>query len=334
MSKLTILDCTRDIQNLLLHYYDDTKRILIASEEIGGAGVEITFGNILEALDQIYLILKNPNRRNLNRRLKIIKANFIMAQNYALTESIINITNFKFNITKTDKKKLRNIQNQAYQLLYNKNIIYIEKVTKKINFSNLLDLHLNLEKINEFIEINNELRKHFTNAINIFLPEWIIGKGEGLINRPLENEFLQKFFQIILEVYSTSRFIIIDIMYRMGGHYWFIKSEYRDALDHIARALTIEKCNPMSELTNSAEHMRRAAMESIQMYLKEELDKFRVELELQNSDKIYLSNLMKYQSNICCARYYKANDSWYNAVRFFYKITDELDKRKKIEKDD
>lgn len=114
-------------------------------------------------------------------------------------------------------------------------------------------------------------------------------------------------------------------------------AEFRDALTHIQRAVNTTDSEVISSELNSAhEHIRRAAVESMQDYVERRyyilrqrirnpyLYLFRVAYtldwkKLNKSDEII-------KNNILCGREAKPKKEWQEAIGFFFKAEEEIEK--------
>jgi len=113
-------------------------------------------------------------------------------------------------------------------------------------------------------------------------------------------------------------------------------AEFRDALTHIQRALNADDEKILLEETSSAfEHIRRAAVESMQEYIESRYDEFNKRISLRYKivllgKSINWSQIKKGDDKIkeClfCGRQAKSKRSWQESIDFFTDAESELDK--------
>jgi len=119
-------------------------------------------------------------------------------------------------------------------------------------------------------------------------------------------------------------------------------AEFRDALTHIKRAIYSDDEKKVSEeLTSSFEHIRRAAVESMQEYVEVKYAEIRRRIYLSNlksilarykkpnkEDIMASENIIK--DNISNGREAKPRKAWQVAIGYFKKAEAELEKLDKI----
>ncbi len=115
-------------------------------------------------------------------------------------------------------------------------------------------------------------------------------------------------------------------------------AEFRDALTHIKRAVyTNDELLILDELNSSFEHIRRAAVESMQEYVELKYSDIRKRMYLSNLKSIFARHKKPdkkqlmiseqiIKENIAKGREAKPRKAWQASIGFFKKAEEELDK--------
>lgn len=98
-------------------------------------------------------------------------------------------------------------------------------------------------------------------------------------------------------------------------------AEFRDALTHVKRAIfTGEESVAFDELNSASEHIRRAAVESMQAYVEGKYASIKRRLYLNVRNKKYILELEeKIRENIINGRNVKPFKEWKEAIGYFKK---------------
>lgn len=103
-------------------------------------------------------------------------------------------------------------------------------------------------------------------------------------------------------------------------------AEFRDALTHVKRAIyTDDKSVAFDELNSASEHIRRAAVESMQEYVEGKYASIKRRLYLNVVNKKYTSELeKKVKENLIQGRSVKPYKNWKEAIGYFKEAEDIL----------
>lgn len=319
----------QNLQQLFYRRYDETKRILISTEEFGSYSNEEVFYNLFNILDQIHQIFLDPSLENLSQKLNIIEANFLVAQNYALVTGLIGLEGRIKEILPHHTEEIAEIVRKVKGLLIETNLLKIDEETKEPVYDDLKDIGLVVKRRKETECINQMLKEDFIKAVRIFLPKWELGKNHSFELKPLNENIYEKLVWVIRSEYESAKYILFHIFSLEGTHYNYAVQELRDAVDHIATSLLSRECDPVTELSYASEHIRRAAMETIQFYINKKLDTISELLSGKTISQNMICDLMEIESLLCCARYHKASGTWYEAVEIFLYILKKIDELEK-----
>ena len=143
----------------------------------------------------------------------------------------------------------------------------------------------------------------------------------------LSNEYYG--YSIAVVGYSETR----SLQYNYIG-----MAEFRDALTHVKRAIYAEKeDDALSELDSASEHIRRAAVESIQQYVETRFNEIRERIYdplpfiyiIFLKRKFNLGEIRERESKIKdyinSGRALKPNTEWKEAISYFKKAEEELE---------
>jgi len=277
----------------------------------------------------MFLLFKNFSSNNLDKSEKIIEANFLIIRNYSIITELANLEKDLEELDPKLSKKITSINIEIKNLLINNELLFYES-SGKLNYNNLWNLDYNIKENPRIKNLNSSLIGLYEEAIQKFLPNWKVNHKNYKSNKKLSKKEIKKLFSIILQDYQAARYVLIDILTRTEGHYSFAIADIRDAVDHISKGMIENQCNAIIEFSFAAEHIRRAAMESIQTYLNSRMVDIESMIiskmkgnELQKNIKLYFD----VKKIFCCARYNKANETWYEAVYYFYQILRKLEGR-------
>jgi hypothetical protein len=118
-------------------------------------------------------------------------------------------------------------------------------------------------------------------------------------------------------------------------------SEFRDALTHVKRAVNADSEQKVtSEMESAFEHIRRAAVESMQFYVETKFFDLRNRLKnpflylFISTYKLDWKNIRRTEEEVkellACARDSKPKTEWREAIGFFYKAETEIEKLDEI----
>jgi hypothetical protein len=326
------------LQLLFQKYHEETRKIFITCEKFGELDNNYVFYNLFAILDEIYIIFKKPDMENFENRMKYIKSNFLIAQNYAIAIGVTAIL---------DKLKYKNNKLSEKILNYERFLRTILKKSK-ININDYNDYKKNIiEQLREitnnekiikiFINTNNELKDLFINVIELNEIKWnLLDKCEGENNKTirkigsLNEEQIETFSDFFTTKYGITRLVLFDVLRRRGSHYKFTVTELRDALNHIAKSILFKDNDFNTEIIYAFEHIRRAAVESIQHYCEERLFEIDSLLSQKTSDQFFenLSKISKIKKFFCLGRYEKGETTWSDSILYFYKALELIEKVK------
>ena len=139
----------QNLQQLFYRRYDETKRILISTEEFGSYSNEEVFYNLFNILDQIHQIFLDPSLENLSQKLNIIEANFLVAQNYALVTGLIGLEGRIKEILPHHTEEIAEIVRKVKGLLIETNLLKIDEETKEPVYDDLKDIGLVVKRRKE-----------------------------------------------------------------------------------------------------------------------------------------------------------------------------------------
>lgn len=112
-----------------------------------------------------------------------------------------------------------------------------------------------------------------------------------------------------------------------GGEFDYIgMAEFRDALTHVKRAIdTDDESVAFDELNSASEHIRRAAVESMQEYVEGKYASIKRSLYLNVVNKKHTSELeKKVKENLIYGRSAKPHKNWKEAIGYFKEAEDIL----------
>lgn len=307
-----------ELRKIFNEYYDQTKRIVLSSERLSDTTDIDVFYDLSRILDEIYLMMEIPEADNIKKRIRYIKGQFIAAQNYSITFFVPRI--------KSDLNK-HNIKNSKIDRIIKEMIEFLidnklANKNSKVIFFKKLKLGLpGEEEIENAQKINNGLVDFFKNIIEALIPDWdLLGENYKFPKRQKKKlkgfTFEEKLVDTFIE-YNFARTVLIDILTRQGRHYSFAINDLRDALDHLNKSFDIRN-DALVELSFANEHIRRSAMESLQTYVKSQLDDKCANLATSGQLEKNIKNIMLAKKEICVGRNIKADSTWYYAVDNFY----------------
>ena len=104
-------------------------------------------------------------------------------------------------------------------------------------------------------------------------------------------------------------------------------AEFRDALTHVKRAISAaDESKAFDELNSASEHIRRAAVESMQAYVESKYASIKRRLLLNMVNKRHISELEgEIKENIIKGRSAKPVKDWKEAIGYFKKAEKILD---------
>jgi len=329
------IDKIKQFQNILFNHYTDTKKILLSTERFADFSNHEIFYNLLGVLDELFLMMEEPDGKIVNKRLKRIEANLLIAQIYAIIASIPEIGRKLLPLCPWSRNNIKKCIFETKKILLEYKLAKLDKETDILHLDNLKNIYKAANRIEILKKVSFKAKNQFESLINEILPKWKISaqiwKGPiKLIKKNVDDEYLIKFQGFILDEYELSRIVLFDLLRRKGYHYHPAISDIRDAVDHIAKSLIYEPNDSVTELIHAAEHIRRAAVESIHSYVEDKFEKINKNfIEKQNLPKEIILDWCRAKEQLCYARYNKADTTWYYSVVYFYDSLDYLDKVEK-----
>lgn len=325
----------KQFQKILFEHYTNTKKILIATEGFGDFSNNEVFYNMLGVLDEVYLLINEKEKKNINKRLKRIEANLLIAQIYATLICISEIRQTTDHLCPSLIKETEKIKIKTKKILLKYKLVELEKKTDVLKLDNLLDIYAAADKLNILKDANKETIKQFEHLINLILPKWKIGheswKGPIKLKQiEIDDDYLSTFQDFILQEYTMARVVLFDLLIKKGYHFNPSISDLRDCIDHIAKSLIYEPTDSTLELKFASEHIRRAAVESIQSYVMNDFEIInKIFLEKKKLSKSVIINWCKAKEYMCYGRYNKADATWYHSIIHFYNSLMYLEKVEK-----
>lgn len=318
------------IQTPFLDNYDHTKKILLICEEFGDVTNPYVFYNLFSILEEIYLIFQNPSKENIEKRVKLIEHNFLVAQNYAIVIGITGVLRYLKNKTPSLDNKILKHEKRLEEILEKHNLLVKDTNHRK---KKLREVTKDEKGIWHSPYANNKLKNLLKTTIEITSLPWNIYEAWGLKKsvkkaKPLKSAFVSTFSILMNTRYALARLVLFDMLRRRGSHYHFAVTELRDAVDHIAKCLISEDGDYESECAHAFEHIRRAAVESTHLYCKERLSEIKTillnkKLPLPSGNLKILSEINK---NISLARYLKGGIGWCQSILKFYEALELIEK--------
>ncbi len=313
------------IKDLFIKDFDRTKRILISSEQLSSSTILDVFFDLSRILDEIYLMMDNPSEDNVQLRCRYIKGQYLAIQNQCIFIFIYN-NKKELQKNKIDIEEINQIISEMKAFLIEKKF-YSENNSKPIidKFKATFPNQNEMEKIQE---LNKILIEYYKRTTNILIPNWdVLGEHCSIPQRKKNKlggiPYIDKFKEMLID-YNLARTILIDILTRQGRHYHFALTDLWDALDHINKSFDNNN-DTLLELSYASEHIRRAAMESLQTYTQNQFDIKNSSILTSKKDEKYLYEISKLKKEICIGRYIKADSTWYYAIDHFYNALELLD---------
>ena len=135
-------------QTILFNHYTNTKKILLSTERFADYSNYEVFYNMFGALDELYLIMTQPDNDLNNIRCRRIEAYLLVAQIYSILSSIPEIHKMikKF-YPKMEKQILGNIRD-IREVLFKYRIIKKNRKTNEYNFYVIKNIYNAAKNIN------------------------------------------------------------------------------------------------------------------------------------------------------------------------------------------
>jgi hypothetical protein len=319
-NQIELEDSLDGLRTIFQDVYFNTRKIMIASEQYAEISNLPLFYYLCGSLDQIYILNETNNSNQIKKILSNIRIVFYGFQDYLIHPAISNMV-----------KKFK--KNNFFEIETNKIIKNLNDNLKKINFSfhdqwDLFNLNKKRKKI--IITANEYLLQAFTEFLSLLSTDFDINTNDwgyqiDQNRNPVHSqEYLRYFKKFMNEEYQLSRFVLHDIFLRKGMYYECAITDLRDCLDHIAKSLFMNEKEAIEELICGKEHVRRAAVETLQNYTIGKLDKKYETLQKKGITISALKEINKINEQICFGRYNKANKTWYEAVLFLYNALDKI----------
>ncbi len=319
-----------EIRKIFFSEYPKLRKTQIITEQFTQDSLPIPFFISKEILNELYFLIKGEDEKNIIKRIKQM---FLFAQFksllYALGEIYSNPQKY---LSNRNIQKLRNIREERIKKCARLGLspnLTIEDIFNRVG-----------ENMHLIEEINDLLIKEFLEIIRFFIPGWDPYSREwesenfanfinGEENSPLTDiNFLQRLIKLMTEEYIMSRRVIIDINARRGIFFRPSITEYRDALDHVVKSFFLPPQPAIRELDFASEHLRRAAVETIQDYVTSRLEErfsilFTHQLPEKDRQRL-LKKLFIATNEVCVGRYLKGTQDWYFSIYHFYKALNSL----------
>jgi len=310
----------RELQQIFLEFYDETKEILIVTERYADFTNQNVFYNMFQILDQVHWILIGKN--DFEERLEFIKKNFIAAQNDAIITFIAEISKW------IDNNNLSKFIQIDYICAKLSKFMEDPKINEALVSTKRLDTPIDF-----LIKVNNQVKEYFYSVVAVLNPEFkptsnSYKEGES---KSIDAHCKEKVYEILIDNYDVARNVILNIWKREGYYYSFIVTEWRDAVDHITKALIHPERICVEELICASEHIRRGAMEAMHFYAKKKFEEIeKITLNSNKLDRKMINRLFDIKQDIVDARNNKADKTWYRAIDMF---NNAIKKMEKIEKE-
>ena len=315
------------LREVFFERYFTMRKMQIITEQFTKTSLPIPFFMSKEVLNEIHFLIK-AKKDKVEEILKRIEQKFLFAQLKSLLYAVGEFyrESKKYSLDK-NIKKVKRIRMERL------------KKCKEIGLtseSEFGDIFNDNDKINTVKEIIDLLTNEFLEIVRIYIPDWnpYDEKWENvnLIDYnecPLRSKrYIHRLINLIAEEYVISRRVIIDINYRRGDHYKPAITEYRDALDHIVKSFFLPPDDAIRELNFASEHIRRAAVESVQDYVISRLEERASVLIILNSNERKKHELLKkifdIYDEICIGRYLKGTQHWHFAIYHFYEALNKV----------
>lgn len=262
------------------------------------------------------------DQSKIDRVIKNIEIAFIGVQDYILYSSIKLLT----------KQYIKN--DYEVEKTY-ENFEKLRKKLRQVNFT-LSDrwklFSLDDRKILALNKANPHLKKSFEKimtltSIKIDIENDNLGYDINFQECPLQSEeYIKKYIELMDVEYKLGRFVIYDMFRRKGKHYECSTTDLRDALDHLVKSLFMNHNKAIEELICAKEHVRRAAVETLQDYVVTKLNQKISLLQKKDINDVQTQkHISEIQQNICFGRYNKSNKTWDRSVLKFYKALDQIE---------
>ena len=147
--------------------------------------------------------------------------------------------------------------------------------------------------------------------------------GEGT----LSSKVCQKLVEVLGDDYQYATQVVTYSEVQGGGYDYVGMAEFRDALTHVKRAINAtEESVAFDELNSISEHIRRAAVESMQEYVENKYVSIKRRLYINYKNNENISELEKnIKLNIYRGREAKPSKQWKEAIGYFKQAESLLD---------
>lgn len=129
----------------------------------------------------------------------------------------------------------------------------------------------------------------------------------------------QKLLEVLGEDYQYATQVVTYSEVQGCGFDYVGMAEFRDALTHVKRAIyATDESVAFDELNSISEHIRRAAVESMQEYVEDKYVSIKRRLYLNMKNKKHVSELeQNIKQNIFRGREAKPSKEWREAIGYF-----------------
>ena len=150
--------------------------------------------------------------------------------------------------------------------------------------------------------------------------------GEGI----LSSKVYQKLLEVLGDDYQYATQVVTYSEVQGGGFDYVGMAEFRDALTHVKRAINAnDESVAFEELNSISEHIRRAAVESMQEYVENKYISIKRRLDLNLHKIKHVKELeQNIKQNIYQGREAKPSKQWKEAIGYFKQaetLLDQLD---------
>ena len=135
----------------------------------------------------------------------------------------------------------------------------------------------------------------------------------------LSPKVYRKLLEVLGEDYQYATQVVTYSEVQGGGFDYVGMAEFRDALTHVKRAIyATDESVAFDELNSISEHIRRAAVESMQEYVEDKYVSIKRRLYLNVKNKKHVSELeQNIKHNIFSGREAKPSKKWREAIGYF-----------------
>lgn len=157
------------------------------------------------------------------------------------------------------------------------------------------------------------------------------------MTKSISPQVQQKLIEVLSENYDYATYVVTYAEIKSLEFNYTGMAEFRDALTHVKRAIYAENEDlALDELNSTFEHIRRAAVESMQEYIESKYTHIRKRIYLsklksilaryKTPDKKEITNLEAIiKENLFYGREAKPRKEWKEAIGYFKRAEDALD---------